>query len=86
MSDLVERLFESDAASALTNEAAREIERLHMALEALRAIEALGSDGEHSGERHAICRAIARYAVEAMGEKPHPIPKPGQRPSPDTSR
>jgi hypothetical protein len=31
--------------------------------EALEAIEALGSDGEHSGDRHARCREIARAAL-----------------------
>lgn len=35
MSDLIERLLASDAASALTNEAAREIAKLRDAIEAL---------------------------------------------------
>jgi hypothetical protein len=34
-SQLVDKLFESDAASALTNQAARRIERLEQSLEAL---------------------------------------------------
>lgn len=32
-------------------------------LEALNNIFALGSDGEHSGDRHARCRDIARAAI-----------------------
>jgi hypothetical protein len=32
-------------------------------LEALESIFALGSDGEHSGDRHARCRDIARAAI-----------------------
>ena len=32
---------------------------------ALREIEQLGSDGEHSGDRHARCRDIARAALAA---------------------
>lgn len=31
--------------------------------EALERIECLGSDGEHSGDRHARCRTIARQAL-----------------------
>lgn len=41
-----------------------------MLLEALRAIEALGSDGEHSGDRHARCRNIARKAIAAATGNP----------------
>lgn len=36
MSDLIERLWESDEASALTNEAARELEKLQNEVETLR--------------------------------------------------
>jgi len=32
--------------------------------EALESIERLGSDGEHSGDRHARCRQIARTALK----------------------
>jgi hypothetical protein len=39
---------------------AAEITRLR---EALEAIEALGSDGEHSGDRHARCRDTARATL-----------------------
>lgn len=49
MTDIVERLWQSDEASALTNEAAREIERLRGAV--ANAIETAvrygGTDGEH---------------------------------------
>lgn len=39
--------------------------------EALEAIRDLGSDGEHSGDRHARCRDIARRALaKANGEAP----------------
>lgn len=34
----------------------------------LREITELGSDGEHSGDRHAKCRAIARNALNAEAE------------------
>lgn len=38
-------------------------------LEALERIASLGDDGEHSGDRHAECRAIARKAIaRAKGE------------------
>jgi hypothetical protein len=51
--DLRTILAERDAQAA-------EIARLR---EALEAIEALGSDGEHSGDRHARCRDTARAAL-----------------------
>ena len=46
------------------------IAELTTAREALTQIERLGSDGEHSGDRHARCRDIARTALRS-GEKDH---------------
>lgn len=45
MTDIVERLWQSDEASALTNEAAREIERLRAENERLRRILVITSPG-----------------------------------------
>lgn len=44
-------------------EAARLIATAPNMREALQAIYTLGSDGEHSGDRHARCRDIARAAL-----------------------
>ncbi len=56
---------------ALTVEKFRDAEARASVLEgALVKIERLGSDGEHSGDRHAQCRAIAQSALAAsQGER-----------------
>lgn len=43
------------------------------AIEALKQIERLGSDGEHSGDRHARCRDVARAALAAQVVAKHGV-------------
>ena len=75
--DIADRLWSSDVASALTNEAAREIERLRAALKTIASVkyglEISDSDEvmlEHFSRRAAEYQAIARAALApAEGEK-----------------
>ena len=51
------------------NVPAQDDDKLRASVEALEQIVDLGSDGEHSGDRHARCRDIARAALKSTAAK-----------------
>jgi len=53
-------LTDAQKQAAYRQRKAAKIARMELAL---RAIVASGADGEHSGDRHAACRSLARQAL-----------------------
>jgi len=60
---------DAEATAYLRDRATTAEAKLARAVEGLEAIRDLGSDGEHSGDRHARCRDFARQTLAALQQE-----------------
>lgn len=67
MTDIVERLWQSDEASALTNEAAREIERLRKEVERLQSSLSAISGAMAHDPNYGLCFGRSQIGFDPAG-------------------